>query len=123
MEDVVRPFGVLEDVLGVLLDGLSRVDDGRVMGTVISILTGQRHESVTVLRGMLTIETVVPVRGTGKGEESVLLVDVTSIQLFHGCDVRQPRVLPWVPGNGVSPDPSGELMGEEWGKDGVRNQN
>lgn len=71
----------------------------------------------------MTVKTVIPVRGAGKGEEPVLLVDVTSIQLFHGCDVGQPSVLPRVPGNGVSPDPSGELVGEEWGKDGVRNQN
>lgn len=41
VEDVVRPFGVLENILGVLLDGLPGVDDRRVVGTVISILTGQ----------------------------------------------------------------------------------
>lgn len=72
---------------------------------------------------MLTVETVVPVRGTGQGEEPVLLVDVTSIQLFHGCDVGQPGVLPRVPGDGMPPDSSGELVGKEWGKDGIRNQN
>lgn len=49
VKDVVRPFGILKDVLGVLLDGLLRMDDGRVVRTVFSILTGQRHESVTVL--------------------------------------------------------------------------
>lgn len=72
---------------------------------------------------MLTVKTVIPMRGTGEGEESVLLVDVASIQLFHGCDVRQPGVLPWVPSDRVSPDPSGELVGKDGGKDGVRNQN
>lgn len=52
-----------------------------------------------------------------------MLVDVASIQLFHGCDVRQPGVLPRMPSDRMSPDPAGELVGEKWGKDGVRNQN
>lgn len=71
----------------------------------------------------MTVETVIPVRRTGEREESVLLVNVTSIQLFHGCDVRQPGVLPRMPGDRVSSDSSGEFVGEARGEGGVRNQN
>lgn len=61
MKDVVRPFRVLEDVLRIFLDGLRRMDDGLMEGTVFSIFASQRHENVAVFRGMLTVETVVPV--------------------------------------------------------------
>lgn len=40
MEDVIRPFGVLENVLGVLLDGFGRVNDGRMVRAVFIVLAG-----------------------------------------------------------------------------------
>lgn len=41
MENVVWPFGILEDVLRILLDGLLRVDDRGMVGAVFTVLAGQ----------------------------------------------------------------------------------